>query len=226
MVGFVDASTAEVHYLPQILTWLIMQQRPRVADATKWCDVSIQESQIIITGGFNAKGELAQSIQYKCTDNVTHTFVALHKEAQWFVKGVGGVRKSDAGLKSVNVLNMLRQQAGQGDFKPIDSEPSPAVAGSDSQTSADGDDYDPMEAMVALDSVAEAVSDKKILPRDAKSTVLACKSCRFQPDLSASTPQVKGKPPSLCTHHPMGKNAYPTYVQIVSPGFWRTQPTS
>ena len=141
-----------------------MQHRPRVADATnatKWTDVSIKEAQIIIAGGFNAKGELAQSIQYKCTDNVTHTFVALHKEAQWFVKGVGGVRKSDAGLKAVNVLTMLRQKAGHGDFKPIDSEPSPAVAGSDSQTSADGDDYDPMDAMVALDSVAEAVSEKK-----------------------------------------------------------------
>ena len=151
--------------------------------------------------------------------------VSLHKEAQWFVKGVGGVRKSDAGLKAVNVLNMLRQKAGQGDFKPIDSEPSPAVAGSDSQTSPD-DDYDPMDAMVALDSVAEAVSDKKKkIPRNAKSTVLACKSCRFQPDLRASPPQVKGKPPSLCTHHPIGKN-HSTYVQIVSPGFWRTQPTS
>ena len=135
-----------------------MQHRPLVADTTKWCDVSIKEAQIIITGGFNAKGELAESIQYKCADNVTHTFVALHKESQWFVKGVGGVRKGE--LKAVNVLTMIRQKAGQGDYKPIDSEPSPAVAGSDSQTSADGDDYDPMDAFVALDSVAEAVSEK------------------------------------------------------------------
>ena len=106
-----------------------MQHRPRVADATsatKWTDVSIKEAQIIIAGGFNAKGELAQSIQYKCTDNVTHTFVALHKEAQWFVKGVGGARKGE--LKAVNVLPMIRQKAGQGDYKPIDSESSPAVA--------------------------------------------------------------------------------------------------
>ena len=63
---------------------------------------------------------------------------------------------------------MIRQMAGQGDYQPIDSEPSPAVAGSDSQTSADGDDYDPMEAMVALDSVAEAVSDKKKQPKRRK----------------------------------------------------------
>ena len=136
-----------------------MQHRPLAADTTKWCDVSIKEAQIMITGGFNAKGELAESIQYKCADNVTHTFVALHKEAQWFVKGVGGARKGE--LKAVNVLTMIRQKAGQGDYKPIDSEPSPAVAGSDSQTSADAADYDPMDAMIALDSVAEAVADKK-----------------------------------------------------------------
>ena len=79
-----------------------MQPRPRVADTTKWRDVSITDAQITIKGGFNAKGELADSIQYKCVDNVTHTFVALHKEAQWFYKGVGGVRKGE--LKSVNVL--------------------------------------------------------------------------------------------------------------------------
>ena len=138
-----------------------MQHRPRVADATnatKWTDVSIKEAQIIIAGGFNAKGELAQSIQYKCTDNVTHTFVALHKEAQWFVKGVGGVRKGE--LRAVNVLTMLRQKASEADYTSINSEPSPAVAGSDSQSSADAADYDPMEAMIALDSVAEAVSIK------------------------------------------------------------------
>ena len=140
-----------------------MQHRPRVADATnatKWTDVSIKEAQIIIAGGFNAKGELAQSIQYKCTDNVTHTFVALHKEAQWFVKGVGGVRKSDAGLKAVNVLNMLRQKAGQGDCKPIDSEPSPAVAGSDSQntTSRAADEADPMESIAVPSGTREHVT--------------------------------------------------------------------
>ena len=121
-----------------------MQHRPRVADATnatKWIDVSIKEAQIIIAGGFNAKGELAQSIQYKCTDNVTHTFVALHKEAQWFVKGVGGARKGE--LKAVNALTMLRQKASEADYTTINLEPSPAVAGSDSQSSADAVDYDP-----------------------------------------------------------------------------------
>ena len=135
-----------------------MQHRPLVADTTKWCPVSIKEAQITLTGGFNAKGELAESIQYKCADDVTHTFVALHKEALWFYKGVGGTKKGE--LKAVNVLAMVRQKAGAGDYKSIDSESSPAVAGSDSQSSADAADYDPMDEMIALDSVAEAVSIK------------------------------------------------------------------
>ena len=138
-----------------------MQARPLVADATKWCDVSIKDAQILIKGGFNAKGELAESIQYKCANNETHTFVALHKEAQWFVKGVGGARKGE--LQAVDVLKMIRQRAGEADFQPIDSQGSdsgPAVAGSDSQGSADAADYDPMDEMIALDSVAEAVSIK------------------------------------------------------------------
>ena len=135
-----------------------MQHRRLAADAAKWRDVSRKDAQITIKGGFNSRGELADSIQYRCADNVTHTFVALHKEAQWFVKGVGGARKGE--LKAVNALTMLRQKASEADYTSINLEPSPAVAGSDSQSSADATDYDPMEAMIALDSVAEAVSIK------------------------------------------------------------------
>ena len=144
-----------------------MQPRPLAADATKWCNVSIKDAQITITGGFNTKGELAESIQYKCANNVTNIFVALHKEAQWFVKGVGGARKGE--LKAVNVLTMIRQKASEADFQSIDSETSPAVAGSDSGPAVAGSDsqgsavsaeYDPMDEMIALDSVAEAISIK------------------------------------------------------------------
>ena len=135
-----------------------MQPRPIAADATKWCDVSIKDAQITIKGGFNAKGELAESIQYKCDNNETHTFVALHKESIWFVKGVGGARKGD--LKAVNVLTMIRHKLGDRDFQSVDSDTRPAVAGSDSQGSADAAEYDPMDEMIALDSVAEAVSIK------------------------------------------------------------------
>ena len=136
----------------------MMQHRPVVADTTKWCNVSIKDAQITIKGGFNTKGELAEAIQYKCADNETHTFVALRKESLWFYKGAGGVKKGE--LKAVNVLAMIRQKASGADFQSIDSQTSPAVAGSDSQGSADAADYDPMDEMIALDSVAEAVSIK------------------------------------------------------------------
>ena len=150
----VDASTVVVHY---IISGLTMQHRPLAANTAKWYDVMIKQGQITIKGGFNAKGELADSLQYKCADGVTHTFVALHKEAIWFVKGVGGGKKGE--LKAVTVLTMIRQTASVADFASINEDGSPAVAGSDSQSSTDAVDYDPMDEMVALDSVAESVTN-------------------------------------------------------------------
>ena len=123
-----------------------MQHRPQSQsiDQGKWSDISIEHGQVTIKGGFNRKGELANAIQYQCADNTTHTFVALQKDALWFVNGVGGVRKGD--LKAVNVLQMIRQKAGAADYVPTDDgEPSPAVAGGDSQSSvADAIDDDPL----------------------------------------------------------------------------------
>ena len=136
-----------------------MQQRPQSQsiDQGKWRDVSIEHDQITIKGGFNRKGELADALQYQCADNTTHTFVALQKEALWFVKGVGGAKKGD--LKAVNVLQMIRQEACAADYVPTDDgEPSPAVAGGDSQSSiADAIGDDPMEAMISIDDVAESI---------------------------------------------------------------------
>ena len=54
----------------------VMQIRPKSADVKKWTDVWIHADQIVIKGGCNSKGELADSIQYKDADGVTHQFVA------------------------------------------------------------------------------------------------------------------------------------------------------
>ena len=124
-----------------------MQHRPLSCETKKWCDVCVKQQQITVKGGYNKKGELAESIQYQCADNVSHTFVALHKEAKWFVKGFGGEKKGD--LKAVQALQVLRQRIIAADFAPIEAEPCPAVAGSDSQSTAiasDTADDDPMEA--------------------------------------------------------------------------------
>ena len=146
-----------------------MQHRPLAtsgAHGAKWHDVSVQE-RITIKGGFQRKGEIAESIRYKCADGATHTFVALHKQAMWFLKGVGGngARKGD--LKVVNVLNMLRQKLKANDFAPLGAASSPAVAGSDSQSSvADTLDDDPMESMISIESVADSLGD--VVPRNPK----------------------------------------------------------
>ena len=138
-----------------------MQHRPLAATSAKWQDVSVQE-QITIKGGLNRRGEVAESIRYKCADGATHTFVALHKEAMWFLKGVGGTSMKRGDLKVVNVLQMLRHKLRQTDFAPLGAASSPAVAGSDSQSSvADtlDDDDDPMESMISIESVADSMGD-------------------------------------------------------------------
>ena len=131
-----------------------MQHRPQSANTDKWCDVSIQQGQVTIKGGFNRKGELADAIHYKCADNATYTFLALHKEALWFVKGAGASRKGD--LKAVQVLNMLREKVASQDTAHC-----PAVAGPDSQSSAtsaaDAVDEDPMDAMISKEYVAASL---------------------------------------------------------------------
>ena len=118
----------------------MMQHRPLSANIAKWHDVSVQE-QITIKGGFSRKGEVAESIRYECEDGVTHTFVALHKEAMWFLKGVGGMSMKKGDLKVVNVLQMLRHKLSATDFAPLDAASSPAVAGGDSQSSVADDQH-------------------------------------------------------------------------------------
>ena len=136
-----------------------MQHRPKSVNTDKWCDVVIQEEQITIRGGSNRKSDSAECIRYQCADNVQHTFVALHKESAWFVKGVGGEKTRKGDLKAVNVLQMLRQKIVAAEWVLGDAEPCPAVAGADSQSSAADMDDDPMESMISRAAVADSIGD-------------------------------------------------------------------
>ena len=154
-----------------------MQHRPLTANTHNWCDVSTEPGQILVKGGFNRKGASADAIQYRCEDNVTHTFVALHKDAAWFVKGVGGSEKGS--LKAVQVLAMLRRKANATDFVSHDTEHCPAVAGSDSQntTSSAADEADPMESMISTDCVAASLTEfvkKNTKKRKVEKVVRSC----------------------------------------------------
>ena len=154
-----------------------MQHRPLTVNTHNWCDVSTEPGQITVKGGFNRKGASADAIQYRCEDDVTHTFVALHKDATWFVKGVGGSEKGS--LKAVQVLAMLRRKANATDFVSHDTEHCPAVAGSDSQntTSSAADEADPMESMISTDCVAASLTEfvkKNTKKRKVEKVVRSC----------------------------------------------------
>ena len=153
------ASTAVAVSSPAVAVSCIkdsmMQHRPQSVDIGKWCDESIQHEHITIRGGFDGKGELAEAIQYKCADNVTHTFVALHKEARWFVKDVGGQKRGD--LKAIQVFHLIHQLASAAESVGRDEEHCSAVVGSDSQNTGatDAPDEDPMETVISTESVAD-----------------------------------------------------------------------
>ena len=198
------------------------------SEGKRWSNVFIQHQQITIKGCYNHKGEVAECIQYQCADKHTHTFIALHKEAKWFVKGVGGQQKGD--LTRVNVLQMIRALLNDTD---CEKETCPAVAGSDSQSSAprasDGADDDPMEALVSVESVAGVVADlvKKPSPKKRKID----RACVQELKVPSRPPCVggEGSPDvSIFVYRQPDKKNKPstTYGQIVSTGCCRMQPTS
>ena len=128
----------------------------------QWRPVVAVSSQIIINGGVSARGELATSIPYQVGDTV-HEFVELDKNAQWFLKGVGGstVRKGD--LKHVHALAALRA-AFMSQAEDYDADANAesadvqlsAVAESQCDSHTPSNDIDPMYAMDDLTDVVMA----------------------------------------------------------------------
>ena len=71
--------------------------------------MELLERMVNIDGGYNTRGEPAKSIVYG-VGKASHTFVALDKNAAWFLRGVAGpaVRKGD--LKAVQVMQVIREK--------------------------------------------------------------------------------------------------------------------
>ena len=110
-----------------------------------WQPVSTFQGLIGISGGFCRKPLGAQSIEWT-SGNKTHRFVELAKNAEWFLKGVGGAKTQKGDLKAVTVLDEIRDKLNS------TAEPS-AVAGPSAV--ADGDDDDAPDPMDALDEVPD-----------------------------------------------------------------------
>ena len=126
---------------------------------SQWHPVSIEQGIVNIKGGYNARGEAGQSIQYQVDDTI-HVFVELDKNASWFLKGVGGSKVQKGDLKPVQVMNLLRSRFQQ----KLDDDPDAqatdagnqlsAVAGSQSESQEPEEDVDPMDSMDTLDEIA------------------------------------------------------------------------
>ncbi len=117
-----------------------------------WQPVSTFQGLIGISGGFCRKPLGAQSIEWT-SGNKTHRFVEISKNAEWFLKGVGGAKTQKGDLKAVTVLDEIRDKlnstaADDGRC----AEPSAVVGPS---AVADGDDDDAPDSMDALDEVPD-----------------------------------------------------------------------
>ena len=125
---------------------------PTMVDGAKrWHPVSTVAGLISIKGGYNSKPEVANTIEYEF-GGVVSVFVALDKNAAWFLKGVGGTGTTKGSLQSVQVLNLLRGwfQEGLAHTAVADTQ-----SNSESQEPEDDPPKDEIDPMDALDDPAD-----------------------------------------------------------------------
>ena len=169
----------------------------------KWNAVSVTQDTVSVKGGYNAKGEYAQCIHYRVGSGVNGIFVAMDKNAQWLLKGVGGAKVQKGELKAVQVEKMVRQR-----FQHlIDQEAADRQTTSPqkSKSHADGettsphaskspavadDDIDPMDELDDFQTLSrtkppwKSRCQGKSRARE-KMGERACGKCRFPPGPSA-----------------------------------------
>ena len=131
----------------------------------QWHPVSVVPGLVNIKGGYNGRSLSARSIQYQI-DGETHTFLELDKQAGWFLKGVGGPKVQKGDLKAVSVLTDLRHafELHVGKDPDVGKEPDDdaAVADEPEAAVAEGEDFDPMDAM---DDLGEGVKSTAKMAR-------------------------------------------------------------
>ena len=175
--------------------------------ARKWHHVDVKHDRVSVIGGYNPHSEAAACIQYQMPGNtVTHTFVALDKNATWFLKGVGGVNIRKGDLKPVQVIDMIRHTFNlslpgetQCVMSAVDDSVAAAVAGTASQDSPE-QDIDPMDQMDEL-AMPRALRPKRKHISSLKASMLTANALfRMQPQrLEVPTRPPCAAPPHLST---------------------------
>lgn len=123
-----------------------------------WHHAAVHHSVICLSGGFSRTPLTAKSIQYKMGP-VMHVFVELDKNSSWFLKGAGGTKTRKGDLKSVQVLQELRDKfnVACGDVDGTET----AVAGPDTATAVADEGDDDFDPMSALDEMVDTLQKQK-----------------------------------------------------------------
>ena len=112
-----------------------------------WKPAGLRPGYVNVTGGFNKKLLAAASLQYQVGDT-THIFVELDKNADWFLKGVGGPKIKKGDLKPVKVLTAIRDKFAIASEVEVDTAVADAVA------------VDPMDVLDEIASPAPTTKAK------------------------------------------------------------------
>ena len=117
----------------------------------KWHRTEVIHGSITIKGGYNRSTEPAKSITYH-TGPECLMFIELNRLAHWLVKGGGGKQATQGALKSINVLNMIRDKVGhQCSLRDGEGVDLAVASGSRAAVAAPATDYDPMNELGAIE---------------------------------------------------------------------------
>ena len=89
-----------------------------------WKKTNVSENLVTISGGLNKTKFTVKSMPI-AMGRMTFRFLQLDKNADWFLKGVGGGKCQKGDLKYVNVMEAIRVKFNQGEDFDDDG---PAVA--------------------------------------------------------------------------------------------------
>lgn len=111
--------------------------------------MSVVQDVVHVKGGYNTRGETGKSLHYRVGEKM-YVFVQAMKNAEWFLKGVGGSKVQKGNLKPVRVLQLLRDKFQECIGKEAYDEATAAVAESQSNSQEADETPDPMDALDEL----------------------------------------------------------------------------
>ena len=129
-------------------------------NASAWKPVKVFSGVLGISGGFNKKALGVPSLEFT-TRGQTHRFVELAKNAEWFLKGVGGDKTQKGDLKSVKVFDLIRASFMSAMLNSVDDEVDLLSAVAEATSVAEDDLDDEEKEVDPMDELEESMETPK-----------------------------------------------------------------